>query len=239
MSPGPKPGEMADRPNVMQPRTVPRAASGTDRNEARPPVSSGPPDRCASRRSVSGSSRSNTTGVLVSIARKLGESPLNTTTSPGRSSPSVTVAGWPTSRAASRRMTAVGPTWRTVVSSAASSRSAMKMAAASANAGTATLTTSRAVSGRSRVVPIRSAARRTQPAPITSDAGSWWFSRGRTRCPRCPASPGTTRSRHRPAAAARGPRRARPAVRLRPRGWRRAPHPRARCRPARQGAPGS
>jgi hypothetical protein len=65
------------------------------------------------------------------------------------------------------------------------------------------------------------------------------LSRDRTRCPRCPASRGTTRFRHRQAVAARVPRRARPAVRLRPQARPGALHPRARCRPARQDAAGS
>jgi hypothetical protein len=65
------------------------------------------------------------------------------------------------------------------------------------------------------------------------------LSRDRTRCPRCPASRGTTRSRHRQPAGARVPRRARPAARIRPQVRPRALHPRARCRPARQGAAGS
>jgi hypothetical protein len=64
-------------------------------------------------------------------------------------------------------------------------------------------------------------------------------SRGRTRCPRCPASRCTTRCRHRQAIAARVPRRARPVVRIRPQAWPSARRPRARCRPARQDAPGS
>jgi hypothetical protein len=65
------------------------------------------------------------------------------------------------------------------------------------------------------------------------------LSRDRTRCPRCPASRCTTRPRHRQPGAARGPRRARPVVHTRPRGWRGALHPRALCRPARQDAPDS
>jgi hypothetical protein len=65
------------------------------------------------------------------------------------------------------------------------------------------------------------------------------LSRDRTRCPRCPASRGTTRCRHRQAVVARVPRRAGPAVRIRPRAQPGALHPRARCRPARQDAPGS
>jgi AMP-polyphosphate phosphotransferase len=68
---------------------------------------------------------------------------------------------------------------------------------------------------------------------------AWALSRGRTRCPRCPASRCTTRCRHQQAVAARVPRRARPAVRIRPPAWPGARHPRARSRPARQGAPGS
>ena len=62
------------------------------------------------------------------------------------------------------------------------------------------------------------------------------LSRDRTRCPRCPASRGTTRRRHRQAVVARVPRRARPVVRIRPQVRPRALHPRARCRPARQDA---
>ena len=65
------------------------------------------------------------------------------------------------------------------------------------------------------------------------------LSRDRIRCPRCPASRCTTRCPHRQAVAARVPRRARPAVRTRPRAWPGALHPRARCRPARQDAAGS
>ncbi len=48
----------------------------------------------------------------------------------------------------------VGPAWYRTPSPAASSRSATNSAAASANAGTETPTTSRAVCGRSRVLPI-------------------------------------------------------------------------------------
>ncbi len=62
------------------------------------------------------------------------------------------------------------------------------------------------------------------------------LSRDRTRCPRCPASRGTTRCRHRQAVVARVPRRARPVVRIRPQVRPGALHPRARCRPARQDA---
>jgi hypothetical protein len=65
------------------------------------------------------------------------------------------------------------------------------------------------------------------------------LSRDRTRCPRCPASRGTTRCRHRRAAVARVPRPAGSAVRIRPPGRLGVLHPRARCRPVRQGAPGS
>ena len=65
------------------------------------------------------------------------------------------------------------------------------------------------------------------------------LSRDRTRCPRCPASRGTTRCRHRQAVAARVPRRARPVVRIRPQVRPGALHRRARCRPARQDAAGS
>jgi len=62
------------------------------------------------------------------------------------------------------------------------------------------------------------------------------LSRDRTRCPRCPASRGTTRYRHRQAVVARVPRRARPVVCIRPQVRPGALHPRARCRPARQDA---
>ena len=62
------------------------------------------------------------------------------------------------------------------------------------------------------------------------------LSRDRTRCPRCPASRGTTRRSHRQAVVARVPRRARPVVRIRPQVRPGALHPRARCRPARQDA---
>jgi len=62
------------------------------------------------------------------------------------------------------------------------------------------------------------------------------LSRDRTRCPRCPASRGTTRCRHRQAVVARVPRRARPVVRIRPQVRPGALHPRARCRPVRQDA---
>ena len=65
------------------------------------------------------------------------------------------------------------------------------------------------------------------------------LSRDRTRCPRCPASRGTTRCRHRQAVVARVPRRARPVVRIRPQVRPGDLHPRARCRPARQDAAGS
>ena len=65
------------------------------------------------------------------------------------------------------------------------------------------------------------------------------LSRDRTRCLRCPASPGTTRCRHRQAVVARVPRRARPVVRIRPQARPGALHPRARCRPARQDVAGS
>jgi hypothetical protein len=67
-------------------------------------------------------------------------------------------------------------------------------------------------------------------------AASRPLSRDRTRCPRCPASRGTTRRRHRQAVVARVPRRARPVVRIRPQVRPGALHPRARCRPARQDA---
>jgi hypothetical protein len=76
-------------------------------------------------------------------------------------------------------------------------------------------------------------------------AGEVWdkswrpLSRDRTRCPRCPASRGRTRCRHRRAAVARVPRPAGSAVRIRPPGRLGVLHPRARCRPVRQGAPGS
>ena len=62
------------------------------------------------------------------------------------------------------------------------------------------------------------------------------LSRDRTRCPRCPASRGTTRCRRRQAVVARVQRRARPVVRIRPQVRPGALPPRARCRPARQDA---
>jgi hypothetical protein len=65
------------------------------------------------------------------------------------------------------------------------------------------------------------------------------LSRGRTRCPRCPASRCRTRRNHRQAVAARVPRRARPVVRIRPRARPGALPPRARCRPAHRDAPDS
>jgi hypothetical protein len=65
------------------------------------------------------------------------------------------------------------------------------------------------------------------------------LSRDRTRCPQCPASQCRTRSHHRHASFAHGPRQARPAVRIRLQAWPGAPHPRARYRPARQDAAGS
>src|SRR5450755_1432462 len=57
------------------------------------------------------------------------------------------------------------------------------------------------------------------------------LSRDRTRCPRCPASRGTTRCRHRQAVVARVPRRARPVVRIRPQVRPGALHPRAGADP--------
>jgi DNA-binding NarL/FixJ family response regulator len=71
------------------------------------------------------------------------------------------------------------------------------------------------------------AGRATRTRPVSRD---------RTRCPRCPASRGTTPRRHRQAVVARVPRRARSVARIRPQGRPSALHPRARCRPARQGA---
>ena len=62
------------------------------------------------------------------------------------------------------------------------------------------------------------------------------LSRDRTRCPRCPASRGTTRSPHRQAVAARVPRRAPSVVRIRPQVRPGALPPQVRCRPARQDA---
>jgi hypothetical protein len=66
--------------------------------------------------------------------------------------------------------------------------------------------------------PRRDPARRSGGG--AGSPATWSRSRplspGRTRCPRCPALPGTTRCRHRQAAAAPGPRRARPAGRIRP-----------------------
>jgi hypothetical protein len=66
--------------------------------------------------------------------------------------------------------------------------------------------------------------------------GRRFVSSGRTRCPRCPASRGTTRFLHRRAGAARVSRREGSIVRIRPRGLPGALHRRVRCRPARQGA---
>ena len=54
--------------------------------------------------------------------------------------------------------------------------------------------------------------------------------RDRTRCPRRPASPGTTRARQAQAGAAGTPRHVRRAAYTRPRGQPRAPRRRARCR---------
>ncbi len=79
-------------------------------------------------------------------------------------------------------------------------------------------------------------ARSVRPGPRTDEG---FLSRGRTRCPRCPASRCRTRSPHRRTGLAPVPRRARPAGRFRPATWPGAPHPPARCRPARRGAPGS
>jgi hypothetical protein len=62
------------------------------------------------------------------------------------------------------------------------------------------------------------------------------ISRDRTRCPRCPASRGTTRCSHRHAVVAHAPRRARPVVRIRRQVRPGALQPRARCRPARRDA---
>ncbi len=175
-SSGPKSGLCGARPNVAQPSTTPRATRGTDRNDAQLEASSWPPGRREIRSALSSSSRSNRTGLRVCMARKLGESSPKTITSPGRSRLSVTAAGWPASRVTSRRITAPCPAWGATGSSAASSRSNTKMAMTSANVGTATSATSRAVRGRSSVVPIRSAASRSQPGltagetccPITS-----------------------------------------------------------------------
>jgi hypothetical protein len=80
------------------------------------------------------------------------------------------------------------------------------------------------------------AIRRGGAGSPTACSRSRPLSRDRTRCPRCPASQGTTRCRHRQAVVARVPRRARPVVRIRPQVRPGALHPRARCRPARQDA---
>ena len=77
----------------------------------------------------------------------------------------MTSAGWPTTRATMRRTTAVGPAWCRPPSPAASSRSP-RTPAASANAGTETPTTSRAVAaGRGRC--RRSARNRPEKAQAT------------------------------------------------------------------------
>lgn len=65
------------------------------------------------------------------------------------------------------------------------------------------------------------------------------LSRGRTRCPRRPASRCRTRRSRRRSARSRTSRRARPAGPARPRAWPGAPRPRDPWRPVRRGAPGS
>ena len=119
------------------------------------------------------------------MARKLGEAPSKTSTSPGRSTLSVTAGDWPASRAASRRTTAADPARRAASSSAASSGSETKIVAAAANAGTATSVTSRAVRVRSSVVPIRVAASLSRSGPgWAGTAGAGWMI---TRAPPGPA----------------------------------------------------
>jgi hypothetical protein len=76
----------------------------------------------------------------------------------GGSSSSVTSGDWPARRAASRRTAVACRAGLQADSPSASSRSGTKMAVASANPGTATSVTSRAVRMRSRVLPIRAAA---------------------------------------------------------------------------------
>ena len=71
---------------------------------------------------------------------------------------------------------------------------------------------------------------------VTAGSRSRPLSRDRTRSPRCPASRCTTRCPRRQAVVARVPRRARPAVRIRPQVRPGALHPRAQCRPAHQDA---
>ncbi len=88
-------------------------------------------------------------------------------------------------------------------------------------------------SGESR----RSGAQpRNAPAPASAGVR---LSRGRTRCPRRPASPGRTRSPRRRAGAVRVSRRAGPAGHTRPPAPPTAPHPPARCRPVHRDAAGS
>ena len=100
-----------------------------------------------------------------------GEPGPNTSTSPGGSMPSVTAAACPDTLAASRRTTTAPEPVRGEASSSAASRvSHPKTEAASAKPGTATSTSSRAVSVRSSVVPIRAAASLSQVARGPGDA---------------------------------------------------------------------
>ena len=89
---------------------------------------------------------------------------------------------------------------------------------------------------RSRGQPDDRPRRHTPGGSALTCSRSRPLSRDRTRCPRCPASRGTTRCRHRQTVVARVPRRARPVVRIRPQVRPGALPPRARCRPARQDA---
>jgi quercetin dioxygenase-like cupin family protein len=72
--------------------------------------------------------------------------------------------------------------------------------------------------------------------PDTSSVSVRLLSQDRTRCPRCPASRGTTRSHRRQATVVRVPRPEEPAVHTRPRVRPGARHPRALYRPARRDA---
>ena len=89
---------------------------------------------------------------------------------------------------------------------------------------------------RSRGMPDGHPRRHTPCGFALTCSRSRPLSRDRTRCPRCPASRGTTRCRHRRIAVVRVLRRARPVVRIRPQVPPGALPPRARCRPARQDA---
>jgi len=95
--------------------------------------------------------------------------PRKTITSPGRRRLSVTAAGWPASRVTSLRITAPCPAWGETGSSAASSRSNTKMGGDVGERGHGHLGDLTCRRGRSRVVPIRSAASRSQPGPTCGE----------------------------------------------------------------------